>query len=149
MLVTPVKDTVWWNTPGGTVTEHRDASTANCSLILYDDEGIVTFEWNSPANTVVTAVDRSWQFPRYAKVPVAMQVGDQWVSNRASSVIIEAVADGNSISFATDTALTDMLQPAGQIVVKTKTGDLSLRLTHAKISTLLDRASQCRESIRR
>src|SRR5271166_2012031 len=95
LFVTPVKDTVWWNTPGGKVTEHRNPSAASCSLTLFDSGGSVTFEWIDPAEAQVSAVDRNWQFPDNQKMPVAMQLGEVWVSNHNGSAIIEAVGHGN------------------------------------------------------
>src|SRR5208283_292755 len=69
LFLTAVKDTVWWNTPGGEVMEHRDQAAASCSLMLYDDSGSVIFAWDDPGRTFVTAIDRNWQFPDDGKMP--------------------------------------------------------------------------------
>src|ERR1700742_855810 len=49
MLTTPVltavKADVWWRTPGGTVTEHRDGDSADCTLRLEGDGGSFAFIW--------------------------------------------------------------------------------------------------------
>ena len=149
LLVTPVKDTVWWNTVGGRVTEHRDQTNANCSLMLYNDEGSVVFEWDGPGNTSVTAIDWNWQFPADWKLPVAVQVGDVWLSNGGNSAVIQAVGHGNTVSFAVDQPVDDLLRPADHVKVRTRNGELSINLNQSKVDALLSGARQCRDVISR
>jgi hypothetical protein len=130
LFVMPVKDTVWWETPGGQVTEHQDDSDRSCSLMLYDDAGI---DWD-------------WQFPDNWKMPVAIQLGDVWLSNRGDSAVIEAVGHGNAVAFATDRVADDLLRPADHIAVKTTNGEMSIKLNHAKVDVLLSRARKCRDA---
>jgi hypothetical protein len=134
-------------TPGAKVTEHRDQTSANCSLMLYDDGGSVVFEWNDPQRTLVTAIDWSWQFPVDWKLPVAMQVGDVWLSNGGDSAIIEAVGHGNAVSFAVNQSVDDLLRPADHVAVRTRDAQLSIKLNQAKIGIVLLRARQCRDVI--
>jgi hypothetical protein len=149
LLMTPVKETIWWNTPGGTVSEHRDQSAASCSLMLYDNAGSVTFQWDDPGRTLVTAVDWNWEFPDNWKIPVAMQLGNVWLSNHGGSAVIDTVGHGNAVAFATDQSVDDLLQPADHIVVRTKDSDLSINLLHSKVTVLLSRWHDCRDAIRR
>jgi len=149
LFVTAVKDTVWWNTPGGEVTEHRGQTAASCSLMLYDDSGSVIFEWDAPGRTFVTASDRDWQFPDEGKMPAAIQVGDVWLSNGGGSVVIEAVGHGTNVSFTVTQPIDDLLRSADHIGVKTIPADLSIKLNHAKIAVLLSRARDCRDLIKR
>lgn len=149
LFATPVKDTVWWDTPGGKVTEHRDETDTGCSLMLYDDDGSVTFEWDDPSRTLVTAINWNWQFPVDWKMPVAMQLGEVWLTNRADSVVIEAVGHGNAVAFATDQSVDDLLRPADRIVVRTTNGEMSIKLEHGKVGALLSGMRKCRDAIRR
>jgi hypothetical protein len=149
LAVLPVKDTVWWNTPGGEVTEHRDQSEAVCSLMLYDGDGSVTFAWDGQARVAVTVIRWDWQFPTDWRVPVAMQVGDVWLANRADSVVIDAVGHGNAVAFSTDQAVHDLLRPADHIAVRTSGGEMTIRLKRDKVGTLLSRARKCRDAIER
>jgi hypothetical protein len=149
LLVMPVKDTVWWDTPGGKVTEHRNASNTDCSLMLYDDAGSVTFEWNDPNRTLVTAINWNWQLPDNWTVPVAMQLGDAWLSNGGDSAVIEAVGHGNAVAFETHQAVDDLLRPADHIEVRTKFGEMSIKLKRDKVGVLLARAQECRRLIGR
>jgi len=149
LFVTFVKDTVWWNTPGGNVTEHRDRNVASCSLTLYNDDGSVTFEWDDPGKVLVTAVDKKWAFPDTGRMPVAMQLGDVWLSNHGGSAVIDAVGHGRAIGFVANQAVDDLLRQAGKIVIKTKGVDLTITLTRSKTRVLLSRMNDCRQSIRK
>lgn len=145
----PVKDTVWWNTPGGKVTQQHDETGNRCSLMLYDNEGSVTFEWDHQGETSVTATDSNWEFPDNWKGPVALQVGDVWLSNRADSAIIDAAGHGNTVAFTTDRPVEDLLRSASQIVVKNTSADLSIKLEPAKMRILSSRTRKCRDSTKR
>jgi hypothetical protein len=112
LFVTPVKDTVWWNTPGGKVTGHSDPTANRCSLMLYDNDGSVLFEWDDQGRILVIAIDRNWRFPDNSKVPVTMQLGDASLTNRDGSAVIEGVGHGSAVGFATDQAVDDLLRPA-------------------------------------
>ena len=149
LSVTPAKDTVWWNTPGGTVTEHGDQNAATCSLMLYQSGGSVTFEWSDPTRTLVAASDQNWQFRDDQEMPIAMELGDVWLSDHAGSAIIAALGHGNSVAFATDQSVDDLLRSAEQIVVKTKSGDLIIAPPRGKMGVLLARAHDCQVAIRR
>ncbi len=149
LLVMPVKDTVWWDTPGGKVTEHRDASDTGCSLMFYDDAGSVTFEWNDPSRTLVTAINWNWQFPDQWNVPVAMEFGDAWLSNGGDSAVIDGIGHGNAVAFTTDQSVDDLLRPADHIAVRTRDGEMSIRLRRDKVGTLLARTAACRQAIKR
>jgi hypothetical protein len=149
LLAMPVKDTVWWDTPGGKVTEHRDARDTGCSLMLYDDAGSVTFEWDDPGRTLVTAINWNWQLPDNWNVPIAMQFGDAWLSNGGDSAVIEAVGHGNAVAFETHQAVDDLLRPADHIAVRTKDGEMSIKLKRDKVGVLLARTEECRRLIRR
>ena len=145
----PVKDTVWWDTPGGKVTEHRDQSEAVCSLMLYDGDGSVTFAWDESAQVAVTVINSDWQFPTDWHVNVAMQVGDVWLANRSDSVVIDAVGHGSAVAFSTDQAVHDLLRPADHIAVRTTGGEMTIRLKRDKVGMLLSRARKCRDTIGR
>jgi hypothetical protein len=149
LSVTPAKDTVWWNTPGGTVTEHSDQNAATCSLMLYQSGGSVTFEWSDPTRTLVAASDQNWQFRDDQEMPIAMELGDVWLSDHAGSAIIEALGHGNAVAFATDQSVDDLLRSAEQIVVKTKSGDLIIAPPRGKMGVLLARAHDCQVAIGR
>jgi hypothetical protein len=145
----PVKDTVWWETAGGKVLEHRDQDDVSCSLMLYDGARSVTFEWDNPGRTTVTAIDPDWQFPDDWQLPIAVQVGDVWLTNHEGSVVTQAVGHGSAVAFTTDQAIDDLLRPADRIKVKTKNADMSIAVRHDKVATLLARAHKCREVIRK
>jgi hypothetical protein len=145
LLVTPVKDTVWWDTPGGKVMEHRDQADVSCSLLLYDGDASVTFEWADPGRTLVIAIDSRWQFPDGWTTPVAVKVGDVWLTDHSGSVAIDGVGRGSAVSFTTDQAVDDLLRPAERILVRTVGAETSIRLRPEKMRVLLDRLRKCRD----
>jgi hypothetical protein len=149
LLAMPVKDTVWWNTPGGRVTEHRDATNAVCSLMLYNDAGSVTFEWEDPGRTLVTAINWNWQVPDNWNVPLALQIGDAWLSNGRDSAVIQAVGHGNAVAFTTEQPVDDLLRPADHIAVRTGEGEMSIKLRPDKVRVLLAQTAACRRVIKR
>jgi hypothetical protein len=149
LFATPAKDTVWWNTPGGKVTGHSDPTGSRCSLMLYDNDGSVSFEWDDQGRIFVIVIDQSWQFPDNSKVAVKMQLGNVSLLNRDGSAVIEAVGHGNAVGFATDQAVDDLLRPANHILVRTANAELSIKLTQAKMDVLLSRTRECRDTIRK
>jgi hypothetical protein len=149
LLATPVKDTVWWDTPGGKVMEHRDQTAADCSLLLYDDNGSVTFEWRDPGKIQVTAINWNWQFPDNARTPVAMAFGEVWLTNHDGTAVLSAVGHGSSVTFTTDRPVDELLRPANRIAVRTTYDEMSIRLRSEKIGVLLSRLRNCRDVIGR
>ncbi len=117
--------------------------------MLYNDSGSVTFQWNDPNRTLVTAINWNWQLPDNWRVPVAMQVGDAWLSNGGDSAVIDAVGHGNAVAFETRQPVDDLLRPADHIAVRTKDGEMSIKLKRDKVDVLLARTQACRQAIRR
>jgi hypothetical protein len=149
LLATPVKDTVWWDTPGGKVTERRDANGATCSLMLYNDDGSVFFEWAGGGRILVTVIDWNWEFPENSQMPVAMQLGSEWWSNGGDSAIIQGEGHGNAVSFALNKPIDDLLRTADHVLIRTKNAELSIKLNPAKTGVLLNHAGQCRDVVKR
>jgi hypothetical protein len=149
LLVTPVKDTVWWDTPGGRVTEHRDPAGTSCSLMLYDAANSVVFEWDKPDRTFVTVTNQQWQIPDESAFPVLMRLGDVWIGNGEPGPILPAVRHGNAFSTVITQSVDELLPPADRIEVVTSNEQWSMRLNQAKIGTLLPQARRCRDVIRR
>lgn len=149
MLLVPVKDTVWWNSTAGQVMEHRDENGADCTLSFQADGSSVIFEWRGRGQPTVTVVNLNWQFPDNWQVPVAMQVGDVWLSNGADSAVIDAIAHGNAVTFPVMQPVEPLLRSASQIEVRAKAGTLKVPLDPVKLPALLDHAQQCRDVIER
>jgi hypothetical protein len=149
MSVIPVKDTVWWNSTGGVVMEHRDGNAADCTLTFRGDNGIVVFTWDGAGGTSATVVDPDWQLPDNQPLPVAMQLGEVWLSNGGNSAVIEGQGHGNVVTFHVAQEIEPLLAPADRIEVRVRAGTLSVALNRAKLSAVLDRTRQCLDVIRR
>lgn len=117
--------------------------------MFYDRDGSVVFDWDKMGSTHVTAVDWNWQLPEGWHMPVAMQLGDVWLSNGGNSAIIQAVGHGNAVNFQMDQHVDDLLRTADHVVVKTTYGELSVHLNKAKTAVLLTRTGLCRTAIGR
>jgi hypothetical protein len=129
--------------------EHRDQTAADCSLLLYDDSGSVTFEWKDPGKIQVTAINWNWQFPDNVKAPVAVAFGEVWLTNHDGTAVISAVGHGSSVTFTTDRTVDDLLRPASRIVVRTTYDEMSIKLRPDKTGVLLSRLRNCRNVIKR
>lgn len=149
LLATPVKDTVWWNTQGGKVLEHRDRAGVTCSLSLYSDARSVTFTWVEPGGLLVTARDPDWQFPENRTMPAAIQVGGQWVGNRSGPAIMQAIGHGAAVNFALDAPIDTLLHAADHIAIRMPGEALSIPLNEAKMPQLLGQLQRCRDVAKR
>ncbi|HYZ23713.1 MAG TPA: hypothetical protein VE690_16310 [Rhodopila sp.] len=149
MSVIPVKDTVWWNGTGGVVTEHREDNAAACTLTFRGDNGTIAFNWEGTGRTSVTVIDPDWQLSDDQPLPVAMQVGDVWLSNGGNSAVIEGQGHGSVITFHVAQEIEPLLAPADRIEVRVRAGTLSVALNRSKLSTVLDRTRRCLGVIRR
>jgi hypothetical protein len=148
LFATQVNDTVWWNTPGAKVIEHREQNPASCSLMFYNDDGNIIFDWDASGKLLVIATDRRWNFPDSNQMPVAVEVGDVWLTNHSGSEVIDAVAHGTDIGFFMNQAIDDLLRPASRIEVKASGANLTVSLTPAKMSVLLSRTRDCRGAMK-
>lgn len=128
--------------------EHRDGNGAQCVLTFQNDTGSVVFEWQQAGPAVVTVADQAWRFSSNGPLPVAMRVGDTWLSNGGNSAVLEAEAHGNAVTFPVRQPVEALLGPADRIEVLIKGARLTLALDRERIGPLLDRTRQCREVIR-
>lgn len=144
---TQVNDTVWWDTPGAKVVEHRDQNPASCSLMFYGDDGNIIFDWDASGKLLVMATNRRWNFPDSSQMPVAVEVGDVWLTNHSGSEVVDAVAHGADIGFFMNQAVDDLLRPASRIEVKADGANLTISVMPAKMSVLLSRTRDCRDAI--
>ena len=142
---TPVKDTVWWNTEGGRVLEHRDGAVATCTLWLIDQDSRVAFTWAKGQPVSVAAISPALSMPSDSpRMPVSLQIGDAWLNNAQP---YDAVGFGTSLTFVIDQSIEAPLRGADHITIRSPTSDFSLHVNRTKIATLLDHVRQCRQSV--
>lgn len=147
LFVQPIADTVWWNTVGARVTEHRDQQGASCSLTFFNDNGTVAFQWDKNGETSLTANDRAWNFRDDPHVPVAVQVGGTWLSNGGNSAIIDASANGDTITAQLTHPPDGLLVTADRVEVKTATDTLSIAVSPFRLGRIVDRLRRCQAVI--
>lgn len=145
----PVADTLWWNTVGARVTEHRDQNGASCALTFLGEQGSVAFQWDSAGRTSLVAIDQAWNFPNNPHAPVAVQVGHTWLSNGGNSAIIDAAADGNSITAALSQPIDALLPDADRVQVKTAANTLSISIDAWRLTNIVARLKRCQAVLER
>jgi hypothetical protein len=150
-MATPVKDqdTVWWNTTGANVIEHRDANGSVCSLAMFDNKTNILITWQAKAEAeLVTVINPVLSFTDMQKLPIAIQIGNDWLLNQ-DTMLLDATAHGNSLSFTLEQPIEPHLQAATQIRIVTGNNDIILPLKASKMRDLLEHLHQCREMIKR
>ena len=81
LLVTPVADTVWWHTDGGSVTRRSDQSAQTCTLTIENNEGRFAFVWDRTLPAHIMAAQPRWRFAADQSTTAAMRMGmsgSQW-----------------------------------------------------------------------
>lgn len=141
LLLTPVKDTVWWNTESGQVLGHRDNATATCTLWLFDKDGRIAFTWAKDQPLSVSAISPALTMPKDAsRMSVSLQIGDGWLNDGKP---YDAIGFGTSITFVVTQPIEDRLRSADHVTIFTPTSEFQMAISHSKISTLLDHVKQC------
>lgn len=144
LSVVPIKDTVWWNTPGGKVIGNKNDAESSCSLMLYDNATNVVIEWVYPNQIFVIVTNSDLKIPVNERISVGMQINSgSWSFFRALGV------GGNGFTFATDQPVAETLRSATTIEFLTSDADLSIKVSPGKINTMLSRARECRELMQR
>jgi hypothetical protein len=148
-MVTPVADTVWWNTNGGNVSEHRDSETATCSLRIDNDDGQFLFVWDRTLPTRVTVVRNDWKFQPDDIANIAMRVGNVWLSGGNGAPNIPAITGQSALMFIANQPLEDLLSSADEIAVNTPDTRFGILLIKSKMNDLLVALRKCRSAIGR
>lgn len=142
LLTWNVASTVWWNTPGGRVTEQHDATHAECTMTLYDAHREVAFTWgrNQPFHGI--AAQPGWDFPADMSMRVALQFGDHRLSDRT------ALGGGESVAFMIDQPIDELLMNAGSIAVDPGSAVMAMPLPPAsRMASLVSAAQRCRRAL--
>jgi hypothetical protein len=149
LLVTPVADTVWWNTNGGNVSERRDSETATCTLRIDNDDGQFQFTWDRNLPTRITASRNDWKFQPDEIATVAMRVGSVWLGNGNGTPNIPAITGPSALMFILDQPIDDLLLSADEIAISTTDDRFGIILIRSKINDLIVALRKCRAAIGR
>ena len=141
-LVLPVTDTVWWQTPGGSVTEVHDAKRAECSLTFYDSQQQFVFTWQRGQPFHGFAVRDDWHFDRNTKMTVNLKIGSHLIANQA------AEGADRTIVFLVGQPIDDLLTDASQITVQTSAAETMIKLPpSSKVAALMVGLHRCRAAL--
>jgi hypothetical protein len=148
LLLTPVKDTIWWKSEGGNVTQHN----SDCSLWLFNQNGSILFSWPKGSETEsVIVINPAWHYPMDRKLAITMQIGNNWLGDVTTeqSVPLNAIGNDNSLSFDLDATIDERLEIADHINIKTDDSEFSLALDRDKMGILITKLNQCRKMRRK
>jgi hypothetical protein len=147
LLVTPVADTVWWRTNGGTVIQHIDATMQACTLTIENDAGQFAFVWDRGLPPHIMVAQPIWRFPPDQPTTVAMRIGNVWLENGNGRPNMTAVAAGSALMIIPAEPFDNLLSSANEIVVRTPDTQFGILLTREKMTPLLAALRNCRASI--
>jgi hypothetical protein len=149
LLLTPVADTVWWNTNGGNVSERRDSETATCTLRIDNDDGQFRFAWDRELPARITVSNNDWKFQPDEIATVAMRIGNVWLAGGDGTPNIPAITGPSAFMFILNQPVDELLLSADEIAVNTADTRFGIILIRSKINDLIVALRKCRSAISR
>jgi hypothetical protein len=149
LLVAAAGVTDWWNSAGGSVTEHHDGDTVTCVMTLKSDDGQFEFAWSNKLPPRVMVEQKSWSFPSGYMWNVAMRIGDTWLGHGDGTPNIPAMTGSTSLKFLIDQPIDDMLLSAQDLTIKTPDRMYNINLAPRKIQALVTALHKCSAFISR
>lgn len=149
LLLTPVSDTVWWNTEGGNVTQHRDKDDATCTLALENEQGRFEFVWDRNLPARITVARRGWNNPPDQITAVALRIGDAWLQNGNGKPNITAMTGASAYMFILNQPVDDLLLSADDIAIRTPDASFGISLIRTRMQSLVTALRKCRAVISR
>ncbi len=138
LTITPIADTIWWNTAGGRVVGHKDEHGSSCTLFLTNSDGTISFTWEPDKQTFMSIIKPDWQFAD-SDVSVAVRIGDVWLDNGNGSPNIEAIESKSSVLFQLNQSVDDLLHSSDQIQVIVGTDAyFQMSLPNGKMNALMN-----------
>jgi hypothetical protein len=149
LVLTPVADTVWWNTTGGNVKQHRDQDGASCTLVVENESGQFTFVWdlNLPAYATVTHED--WAFPPGQITAVAVKIGDVWLERGNGAPNLMAMTGASSLRFVLNQPVDELLRTGREVAIRTTDMGFAVTLPGTTMRALVTALRKCRAAIGR
>jgi hypothetical protein len=148
LLVTPVADTVWWHTDGGSVTQRSDQSAQTCTLTIENNEGRFAFVWDRTLPAHIMAAQPLWRFAANQSTTAAMRIGNFWLDNGNGTPNMTAIAGRSAMMFVPDQPFDNLLSSADEIVIRTPdTRQFGILLTREKMTPLVAALRKCRASL--
>ena len=147
LLVTPVADTVWWHTDGGSVTRRSDQSAQTCTLTIENNEGRFAFVWDRTLPAHIMAAQPRWRFAADQSTTAAMRIGNVWLDNGNGTPNIAAIAGRSALMIVPDQPFDNLLSSADEIVIRTPDTQFGILLTREKMTPLVAALRKCRASI--
>ncbi len=145
-VITPIADTIWWNTSGGRVVGHKDERGTSCTLFLTNSDGTISFTWEPDKQPLMSVIKSDWQFADN-DVNVAVRIGTTWLDNGNGSPNIEAIETKSSVLFQLDQSIDDLLYSSDQIqVIVGNDAYFQMALPKDKMNALMAGVKKCRSA---
>ena len=147
LLVTPVADTVWWHTDGGSVTRRSDQSAQTCTLTIENNEGRFAFVWDRTLPAHIMAAQPRWRFAADQSTTAAMRIGNVWLDNGNGTPNMTAIAGRSALMIVPDQPFDNLLSSADEIVIRTPDTQFGILLMREKMTPLVAALRKCRASL--
>jgi hypothetical protein len=149
LLLAPVADTVWWRTPGGNVTQHREQDTSTCTLDINNGQGGFAFVWDHEQPTRVIAAQEGWRLASNQITTISMRIGDVWLEDGNGAPNIMAMTGPSEFKFIVNQPIDDLLVSADEIAIRTPESQFAVYMPVSKMKALVTALHRCRASASR
>lgn len=146
LLATPVADTVWWRTTGGTVIQHANGDRETCTLTLEDNQTQFAFVWHQGLPPSIMVAQTTWNLTPDTTTTVAMRIGDAWLGNGNGAPNLTAMTGRSSLMIIPEQPVDGLLSSADVVEVRTRVSQAGVQLAPTKMTALLAALRQCRAS---
>jgi len=149
LLLTNAADTVWWNSFGGSVKEHRDRNTVTCTLTLQDPQSQVAFTWSNRLPLRVVVESKALSFRPGEILQIAMRIGNVWLARGDGKPNIPAITAPSAVMLILNEPLENMLLSARDIEIHAPDHPLTIDLVPSQTRNLVEALRDCNAVIAR
>jgi hypothetical protein len=147
LLVWAATDTLWWRTPGGSVTEQHDPGGATCTLALDGPHVRFAFAWSRSLPTRVIVSRPDWNLVPGQITSVALRIGETWLTDGAGGPALAALTDTQAVRFIPNQPIEPLLTGATGVALRVGNETLTVTLDSHRMAGLLHGLQRCRSAI--
>lgn len=118
-------------------------------MLLYNTENAFVFTWRRSGLTL-DVEDLAGRFPSSPKIPVAVQIGENWLGHPTKPSDLNLTVSGDTMFrfIPLNEPVVPLLAKARSITLHLTAGDVKVLLDHGKMPALLRALRKCRRVIR-
>lgn len=139
-------ETFWWRTSDAAVVEFDHN---RCAMLLYNMQNAFVFIWRRSGVTL-DVEDLAGRFPSSPKIPVAVQVGQNWLGHPTKSSDLNLIASGDTMFrfIPLSEPVVPLLAKARSITLHLAAAEVKILVDPGKMPALLRASRKCRRVIR-